>query len=81
MTETLTRVMIDIEAIGLTPTTASAYRHGRKPMTDTPTHEVNHRRLPYPDCNHSRLHMSDGVRLDCDNCDTAVLRIEVGKDD
>lgn len=35
-------------------------------------------RVPCPDCEHGTLQVSDGVYADCDNCDAAVLRHEVG---
>jgi len=31
-----------------------------------------------PDCDHGTLRTSDAVYADCDNCDAAVLRTEVG---
>lgn len=39
--------------------------------------EVN-RPIPCPDCEHGELEVSDAVFADCDTCDAAVLRIEVG---
>jgi len=47
-------------------------------MSETHSGEVDNRRIPCPDCDHGRLRVSDGVYADCDNCDAAVLRTEVG---
>jgi len=35
-------------------------------------------RIPCPECDHGRLRVSDAVYADCDNCDAAVERREVG---
>jgi len=36
------------------------------------------RSVSCPDCGHGTLRASDAVYADCDNCDAAVLRTEVG---
>jgi len=36
------------------------------------------RRVPYPECEHGYLFVADGVYAECNNCDAAVLRREVG---
>lgn len=35
-------------------------------------------RVPCPDCEHGTLQVSDAIYADCDTCDAAVLRNEVG---
>lgn len=35
-------------------------------------------RIPCTDCGHGKLRATDAVYADCDNCDAAVLRNEVG---
>lgn len=34
--------------------------------------------VPCPECGHGTLRVSDAVYADCDGCDAAVLRTEVG---
>jgi len=36
------------------------------------------RQVSCPVCEHGQLETSDAVYADCDNCDAAVLRTEVG---